>query len=84
MLFENMMEIRRKHTHNRTYHTPHLVLLCEYYILVYDLYETNARMPHFEPEFSNQMSMFSFVMANKKGAEKKRNESGMEQLENRI
>lgn len=42
------------------------------------------RMPHFEPEFSNQMSMFSFVMANKKGAEKKRNESGMEQLENRI
>lgn len=69
MLFENMVERRRTHK----CHTPHLVLLCEYYILVHDLYETNAI--YFEPEFSNQMSLFSFVMANKKGAEKKRNET---------
>lgn len=71
MLFENMVERRRTHK----CHTPHLVLLCEYYILVHDLYKTNAI--YFEPEFSNQMSLFSFVMANKKGAEKKekRNDS---------
>lgn len=83
MLFENMVEMRRTHK----YHTPHLVLLCEYYILVHDLYETNGL--YFEPEFSNQMSLFSFVMANKKGTEMKRNESeryekGMGKLENRI